>query len=104
MVSLYDAHFDEELNCLDNHTIIVGFTNTCDTCKRLTCMLQMKRVQYARIDMSQNKKFLENLKKKIGSQHISLPAILIYKDKQFMKKINPTLDTNEIIRERNFFN
>lgn len=100
MTNLHDVNFDEFLNCSENHRIIVGYTNTCDTCKRLTCMLQMKHIQYARIDMTRNKLFLENLKRKRNSVHVSLPAILIYKDKEFKKMINPTIDTNEIIRER----
>lgn len=103
MVTLYDHDFDEQLNCSEDHRIIIGFTNTCNTCKRLTCMFQMKRIQYARIDMSQNKLFLENLKKKMNTIHISLPVILIYKNKEFKEKINPTINTDEIIQARNMY-
>jgi glutaredoxin len=101
MTQLYDENFNENLDCTDDHRIIIGYSDYCDTCKRLTCMLQMKRIQYASINLTQNRKFLENLKIKINSIHVSIPAVLIYKNNEFKKMINSTLDTNEIIYERN---
>ena len=78
MTTLYDNNFDEELNCNEKHGIVIGYKDTCDTCKRLTCVMQMKRIKYAKIDMNQNKLFLENLKKKIGTR-ILVTAILYTK-------------------------
>jgi glutaredoxin len=101
MFYLSEADFDENLDCLKNYNLIVGFSNGCPQCKKLAYLLEYRQINFACIDIEKNTIFLKNLKVKLKSESLGLPIMLVYKDNKFKKMMNTTMNIVEITQAIN---
>lgn len=99
MFYVTESDFDDECNILNDSKdfkLLVGYSNSCPQCKKLTYLLEYKRISFACIDIEKNTVFLRNIKMKMKTENIGLPLMLLFQDKKFKKMMNTTMNVVEI--------
>lgn len=101
MFYLTESDFDSDVNCTKDYKLIIGFSNSCPQCKKLTYLLEYRKINFACIDIEKNTKFLKNIKIKLQTENIGLPLMLIYKNNKFKKMMNTTMNIVDIVNNIN---
>lgn len=100
---LNNLNFDDKLNLIncDNHSLIIGYSIDCFKCKILMDKLNLKNIRYAKVNLVENDDFLQSIAIKLNFSTVNMPMILLFKDKQFVKKLPSSFSFKHILKEIN---
>lgn len=100
---LNDNNFNTNLSIIDESKysgVVIGYKKKCHKCQKIFNLLDKLKINYKKINIIKNEKFLQNFASQFNLTSIIIPIILYYSDNNLNLFVQRSKDLKKILDKK----